>query len=67
MGLPAADEPLEPGDVGSLLAMFAEAIQEVQDERITIPRRGRPSKKHKTLAEAEELVRVAEGFETDEE
>jgi tetratricopeptide (TPR) repeat protein len=64
MGPPAADEPLWPGDVGSLLAMFAEAIQEEQDERITIRRRGRPSKKHKALAEAEELVRVAEGLET---
>lgn len=65
MGPPAADEPLEPGDIGGLLDMLAEAIQAEHDERITIRRGGRPSKKHKALAEAEELVRVAEGFEPD--
>lgn len=44
--------------------MLAEAIEEERRERVTI-RRGRPSKKAKALAEAESLVEVAEGFETE--
>ena len=68
--------PEVPGDEGEdsgLLAahklfgmfdMLAGAIEEERRERITI-RRGRPSKKAKALAEAESLVEVAEGFETE--
>ena len=44
--------------------MLADAIADERRERITI-RRGRPSKKAKALAEAESLVEVAEGFETE--
>jgi len=44
--------------------MLANAIADERRERITI-RRGRPSKKAKALAEAESLVEVAEGFETE--
>lgn len=62
MGPPPTDKPPE-GDI--FLGMLAEMLA-AREQRITIRRRGRPSKKHKALAEAEALVRTAEGFETEQ-
>ena len=59
---PGPDEPLDLFGMGIFDDLLADIVAE-RESRISIRRRGRPSKKQKALDEANRLVSVAEGFD----